>query len=69
MTNDVNENENQTPDAEEILSAMHDPAPQDNIDDASIIEKLEADLAEARDRMLRALAETENVRRRLERER
>src|SRR6202046_3846419 len=37
--------------------------------DASIIAKLEADLAEARDRMLRALAETENVRRRLERER
>jgi molecular chaperone GrpE len=67
MTNDVNEN--QTPEAEEILSAAHDPAPQDNIDDASIIEKLEADLAEARDRMLRALAETENVRRRLERER
>ena len=33
------------------------------------IAKLEADLAEARDRMLRALAETENVRRRLERER
>jgi molecular chaperone GrpE len=67
MTNEVNEN--QTPEAEEILSAAHDPAPQDNIDDASIIEKLEADLAEARDRMLRALAETENVRRRLERER
>ena len=67
MTSDVNEN--QTPDADEILSAAHDPAPQDNIDDASIIAKLEADLAEARDRMLRALAETENVRRRLERER
>jgi molecular chaperone GrpE len=33
------------------------------------IAKLEADLAEARDRMLRAMAETENVRRRLERER
>src|SRR5579859_573594 len=32
------------------------------------IAKLESDLAEARDRMLRALAETENVRRRLERE-
>ena len=67
MTSEVNEN--QTPDADEILSAAHDPAPQDNIDDASIIAKLEADLAEARDRMLRALAETENVRRRLERER
>jgi molecular chaperone GrpE len=67
MTSEVNDN--QAPDADEILSAAHDPAPQDNIDDASIIAKLEADLAEARDRMLRALAETENVRRRLERER
>jgi molecular chaperone GrpE len=37
--------------------------------DANKIAKLEADLAEARDRMLRAMAETENVRRRLERER
>ena len=37
--------------------------------DADKIAKLEADLAEARDRMLRAMAETENVRRRLERER
>src|SRR5580692_7305153 len=37
--------------------------------DAEKIAKLEADLAEARDRMLRAMAETENVRRRLERER
>jgi len=67
MMSDVNEN--QIPDADEILSATHDPAPQDSIDDASIIAKLEADLGEARDRMLRALAETENVRRRLERER
>ncbi|MDB5393432.1 MAG: molecular chaperone GrpE [Rhodospirillales bacterium] len=33
------------------------------------IAQLEAELAEARDRALRALAETENVRRRLERER
>jgi molecular chaperone GrpE len=33
------------------------------------VAKLEAELAEARDRMLRAMAETENVRRRLERER
>ncbi len=65
----MNSDENQTPDAEEILSATHDPAPQDNIDDASIIEKLEADLADAKDKMLRAMAETENVRRRLERER
>jgi molecular chaperone GrpE len=37
--------------------------------DADRIAQLEADLAEARDRMLRAMAETENVRRRLERER
>src|ERR1700744_6307714 len=37
--------------------------------DADRIAKLEADLAEARDRMLRAMAETENVRRRLARER
>jgi len=37
--------------------------------DAETIAKLEADLAEFRDRTLRALAETENVRRRLERER
>src|ERR1700760_2112774 len=37
--------------------------------EADKVAKLEADLAEARDRMLRAMAETENVRRRLERER
>ena len=37
--------------------------------DADKIAKLEADVAEARDRMLRAMAEIENVRRRLERER
>ena len=37
--------------------------------EADMIAKLEADVAEARDRMLRAMAETENVRRRLERER
>ena len=43
------------------------PAPQPSAEEQ--IAKLEADLAEARDRMLRALAETENVRRRLERER
>ena len=43
------------------------PAAQPSAEDR--IAKLEADLAEARDRMLRALAETENVRRRLERER
>jgi molecular chaperone GrpE len=43
------------------------PAPQPVAEER--IAKLEADLAEARDRMLRALAETENVRRRLERER
>ncbi len=43
------------------------PAPQPSADER--IAKLESDLAEARDRMLRALAETENVRRRLERER
>jgi molecular chaperone GrpE len=44
-------------------------AAPDEPTDAEKIAKLEADLAEARDRMLRALAETENVRRRLERER
>ncbi|HEX4507304.1 MAG TPA: nucleotide exchange factor GrpE [Alphaproteobacteria bacterium] len=37
--------------------------------EADKVAELEADLAEARDRMLRAMAETENVRRRLERER
>ena len=37
--------------------------------DAERIAQLEAELAEARDRMLRALAETENVRRRADRER
>jgi molecular chaperone GrpE len=37
--------------------------------DAEKIARLEANLAEARDKTLRALAETENVRRRLERER
>jgi molecular chaperone GrpE len=45
----------------------HDPAllPPD----AARIAELEAELADARDRLLRALAETENVRRRGERER
>jgi molecular chaperone GrpE len=56
--NDV-ENESQGSEAQEEILALEGPD----------IAKLESDLAEARDRMLRALAETENVRRRLERER
>ena len=50
-------------DSEPMAEAPAEPT------DADKIAKLEADLAEARDRMLRAMAETENVRRRLERER
>jgi molecular chaperone GrpE len=53
------------PVAEEATSAET----PNGLADADKIAKLEADLAEARDRMLRAMAETENVRRRLERER
>jgi molecular chaperone GrpE len=50
-----------------ITEPGEQPAPEPT--DADKIAKLEADLAEFRDRALRALAETENVRRRLERER
>jgi molecular chaperone GrpE len=59
-------------------TTKHEPeAPANDIDtetangqgEGDKVAKLEADLAEARDRMLRAMAETENVRRRLERER
>ncbi len=57
---------NPEPDSERPFNR---PAGRRNRGDAERIAKLEADLAEARDRMLRALAETENVRRRLERER
>jgi molecular chaperone GrpE len=46
-----------------------DPSPVGSADDAAaIIARLEADNAALKDRLLRALAETENVRRRAERE-
>ena len=46
-----------------------DPSPAGSADDAAaIIARLEADNAALKDRLLRALAETENVRRRAERE-
>lgn len=57
MMSDI-ENKSQGSEAQEEILALEGPD----------IAKLESDLAEARDRMLRALAETENVRRRLERE-
>jgi molecular chaperone GrpE len=66
MTNDETKTkEPETPETETPTEAAATAEPSD----AEKIAKLEADLAEARDRMLRALAETENVRRRLERER
>jgi molecular chaperone GrpE len=52
--------------AEDIVSEATDPAPQDEDD---TVKRLESEIAEARERLLRALAETENVRRRGERER
>ncbi|HEX4508285.1 MAG TPA: nucleotide exchange factor GrpE [Alphaproteobacteria bacterium] len=52
---------------EPITEPGENPAPEPT--DADRIAKLEAEAAELRDRALRALAETENVRRRLERER
>jgi molecular chaperone GrpE len=66
MTNDETKNpDSETPENEVQIEAGAPAEPTD----AETIAALEADLAEARDRMLRALAETENVRRRLERER
>jgi molecular chaperone GrpE len=53
----MSETENQEPETETGVS-----------DSAGHIAKLEGELAEAKDKMLRAMAETENVRRRLERE-
>ena len=44
-------------------------APEDPPSEAEVIARLEAGSAELRDRLLRALAETENVRRRAERDR
>jgi molecular chaperone GrpE len=66
MTNDETKNpDSEIPETETQTEAAVPAEPTD----AETIVALEADLAEARDRMLRALAETENVRRRLERER
>ncbi|HSF96950.1 MAG TPA: nucleotide exchange factor GrpE [Thermohalobaculum sp.] len=45
------------------------PAPESPPTEVQIIAGLEAEVAELRDRLLRALAETENVRRRAERDR
>jgi molecular chaperone GrpE len=56
----------EAPGADEFLSEKTDPAPRTE-DDA--VTRLETELADSRDRLLRALAETENVRRRGERER
>ncbi len=53
----MSETENQQPETD-----------YDAPDSAALIAKLEGDVAEAKDKMLRAMAETENVRRRLERE-
>jgi molecular chaperone GrpE len=53
------------PDADDILSEDTDPAPGEN----DTVTRLESELSDSRDRLLRALAETENVRRRGERER
>jgi molecular chaperone GrpE len=56
----------EAPDADEIITESADPAPR-NADDA--VARLESELADTRDRLLRALAEVDNVRRRGERER
>jgi molecular chaperone GrpE len=64
--NDSDQSNPQAPSADDIVTEMTDPAPRD--EDDTVI-RLEAELADARDRLLRALAETENVRRRGERER
>jgi molecular chaperone GrpE len=61
----MTEHEHIDPDFEEPISEGTDAAP----DQAERIAKLEGEVAESRDRLLRALAETENVRRRGERER
>jgi molecular chaperone GrpE len=62
MTNDTNDTPSNETEAPEETGAP-EPTP------AETIARLEADLAEGHDRLLRALAETENVRRRAERER
>jgi molecular chaperone GrpE len=58
----------------EVPEAANDGAPETTEDAASVspeerVAALEAELAEEHDRLLRALAETENVRRRAQRER
>ncbi len=56
----------EAPDDSEIISEATDPAPRKEDD---TVTRLESELADTRDRLLRALAETDNVRRRGERER
>ena len=68
MTDDKKKHEPEAP-ANDTEPVATEQAAAAEPSDADKIAKLEADLAEARDRMLRAMAETENVRRRLERER
>jgi len=61
------ENDNSSPGGGRSAPDPHDPAVLPP--EAARIAELETELSESRDRLLRALAETENVRRRLERER
>jgi molecular chaperone GrpE len=67
----MSDTDNGTPDASDSTGDgqehSHEPVPLPA--EAERIAELEKDLAEARDRLLRALAETENVRRRGDRER
>jgi molecular chaperone GrpE len=64
----MNDTDNDTPESPQAAgAASHEPVPLPA--EAERIAELEGELSEARDRLLRALAETENVRRRAERER
>ena len=58
-----------TPEENENEARPAQPTGATGMGDAGRIEALEAELAEQKDKLLRAYAETENVRRRLERER
>src|ERR1700743_4003463 len=69
MTDDEKKKHEPEAPANDTEPATAEQAVSGELTDADKIAKLEADLTEARDRMLRAMAETENVRRRLERER
>jgi len=59
----------ETVDEAEVLEGDEAASSQETVDDGSRIIELEAALADSKDKLMRAMAETENVRRRAQRER